>query len=74
METLEELRKSVENLPKISDDKIIILAGDLNLPHIHWKNNTIKPGGSQLQLHQELLDIVDDSGLERNLTPSNAIE
>jgi hypothetical protein len=51
-------------LPKNSEDKIIILPGDFNLPHINWKNNTIKPGGNQLQLHQELLDIVDDFGLK----------
>jgi len=68
VETLQELRKSLENLPKNSEDKIIILAGDFNLPHINWKNNTIKPGGNQLQLHQELLDIVDDFGLEQMQT------
>jgi hypothetical protein len=48
IETLQELRKSLENLPKNSEDKIIILPGDFNLPHINWKNNTIKPGGNQL--------------------------
>ena len=68
IETLQELRKSLENLPKNSEDKIIILAGDFNLPHINWKNNTIKPGGNQLQLHQELLDIVDDFDLEQMQT------
>ena len=68
LEALQELGKSLENLPKNSEDKIIILAGDFNLPHINWKNNTIKPGGNQLQLHQELLDIVDDFGLEQMQT------
>ena len=68
LETLQELRKSLENLPKNSEDKIIILAGDFNLPHINRKNNTIKPGGNQLQSHQELLDIIDEFGLEQMQT------
>ena len=68
LDTLQELRKSLENLPKNSEDKTIILAADFNLPYINWKNNTIKPGGNQLQLHQELLDIVDDFSLEQMQT------
>ena len=55
-------------MPKNSEDKIIILAGDFNLPHINRKNNTIKPGGNQLQSHQELLDIIDEFGLEQMQT------
>ena len=65
IDILQELRNSLENLPKNSDDKTIILAGDFNLPHIDWQTNSVKTGGNQIQLHQELLNIMNEFGLEQ---------
>jgi hypothetical protein len=41
----------------------IILAGDFNLPHIDWENNTVKTGSNQVNHHQELIEIIEDSGM-----------
>ena len=46
-------------------DKPIILAGDFNLPHIDWENNTVKTGSNQVNHHQELIEIIEDSGMEQ---------
>ena len=48
-----------------SKDKPIILAGDFNLPHIDWENNTVKTGSNQVNHHQELIEIIEDSGMEQ---------
>ena len=54
-----------------SKDKPIILAGDFNLPHIDWENNTVKTGSNPVNHHQELIEIIEDSGMEQlQLKPS----
>lgn len=48
-----------------------MLAGDFNLPHIDWDNNTVKPEANLLYQHEELLDIKDEFNLEQlQLNPS----
>jgi hypothetical protein len=49
----------------------MILAGDFNLPHIDWETNTVKTGSNQVNHHQELIEIIEDSGMEQlQLKPS----
>ena len=46
-------------------NKMVILGGDFNLPHINWETKTVKAGTPQNALHQELLDITEENGLEQ---------
>jgi hypothetical protein len=70
-EALQELRTSIEKIKQKSKTKPIILAGDFNLPHIDWDNNTVKPRANLIYQHQELLDIKDEFNLEQlQLNPS----
>ena len=45
-EALQELRTSIEKIKQKSKTKPIILAGDFNLLHIDWDNNTVKHGAN----------------------------
>jgi endonuclease/exonuclease/phosphatase (EEP) superfamily protein YafD len=42
LDALNNLKSSIANVSEHSKDKPIILAGDFNLPHIDWENNTVK--------------------------------
>jgi exonuclease III len=53
-EALQELRTSIEKVKQKSKIKPIILAGDFNLPHIDWDNNTVKPGAYLIYQHHSL--------------------
>ena len=46
-------------------DKPFIIAGDFNLPHINWNNNSVTPGKPQMNQHLELLNIAADHNLEQ---------
>ena len=68
---INNLKSSIANMSKHSKDKPIILAGDFNMPHIDWENNTVKTGSNQVNHHQELIEIIEDSGMEQlQLKPS----
>jgi hypothetical protein len=54
------LKSPITNVSEHSKDKPIILAGDFNLLHIDWENNTVKTGSNQVNHHQELIEIVED--------------
>ena len=52
-------------------NKHIVLGGDFNLPHINWKNKSIKAGSNQHIQHQQLLDMEQELGFEQmQLSPS----
>jgi hypothetical protein len=41
------------------------------MPHIDWENSTVKTGSNQVNHHQELIEIIEDSGMEQlQLKPS----
>jgi hypothetical protein len=46
LDALNNLKSSIANVNEHSKDKPIILAGDFNLPHIDWENNTVKTGSN----------------------------
>ncbi len=48
-----------------SKDKIIIVAGDFNLPHINWESMAVKAGCNQSNQHHYLLDMMDEHGMEQ---------
>jgi exonuclease III len=71
LDALNILKSSIANVSEHSKDKPIILAGDFNLPHIDWETNTVKTGSNQLNHHQELIEIIEDSRMEQlQLKPS----
>ncbi|VDI78142.1 Hypothetical predicted protein [Mytilus galloprovincialis] len=71
IDALHNLKTSVLNVSENSKDKPIILAGDFNLPHIDWNNNTVKTGKAQVKHHQELLEFIEEFGMEQlQLKPS----
>ena len=71
LDALNNLKSSIANVSEHSKDKPIILAGDFNLPHIDWENNTVKTGSNQVNHHQELIVIIEDSEMEQlQLKPS----
>jgi exonuclease III len=71
LDALNNLNSSIANVREHSKDKPIILAGDYNLPHIDCENNTEKTGSNQVNHHQELIEIIEDSGMEQlQLKPS----
>ena len=70
METLKELKTSVEKLPN-PHSKHVLLAGDFNLSSIDWLSVTYTTSGKYKELCEELIDIIQDNGLEQiQLKPS----
>ena len=65
IESLEQLNESLYKIKEKCKDKIIILAGDFNLPHINWETLSVKSGCHQSNQHHRLLDIVSEHGLEQ---------
>ncbi|CAC5407482.1 unnamed protein product [Mytilus coruscus] len=65
VDALYNLKTSVLNVSENSKDKPIILAGDFNLSHIDWDNNTVKSGKAQVKHHQELLELIEEFGMEQ---------
>ncbi|KAJ8313130.1 hypothetical protein KUTeg_009317, partial [Tegillarca granosa] len=63
--SLEELDKSINNIRTKSKEKILILSGDFNLPHINWSNQTVKNNSSQINQHHKLLEISQDADKTR---------
>ena len=51
-------------------EKPLFLAGDFNLPHIDWENNTIKPGGQSAH-SQELSEEFGMEQIQMNTTREN---
>ena len=65
IEALEHLNDSITNIKEKCKDKIIILAGDFNLPHIDWNTLAVKSGCNQSNQHHFILDISEEHGLEQ---------
>ena len=56
---------------KNKQNKHIVFVGDFDLPHVNWKNKSIKAGSNQHMQHQQLLDMAQELGLEQmQLNPS----
>jgi len=54
------------SLNKLADkDATIILGGDFNLPDIDWQQSIVKSSSTRALLHQSMLDIATDHGLEQ---------
>jgi hypothetical protein len=64
VESLEQLSAATHKITN-NKDKHLIIAGDFNLPHINWKHCSITPGATQTNQHQELLNIMNEHGLEQ---------
>lgn len=62
---MEELDISLKNVIGKSKEKITILGGDFNLPHINWTNLSVNPGSIQTNQHHQLLEIAEDAGLQQ---------
>ncbi|CAC5364773.1 unnamed protein product [Mytilus coruscus] len=65
IEALHNLKTSVSKVIENSKDKPIILAGDFNHPYFDWENNTVKIGKAQAKHHQELLELIEEFGMEQ---------
>ena len=65
IDSLEQLNESLHSIKEKSKDKIVILAGDFNLPHIEWETLAVKAGCHQSNQHHRLLDIISEHGLEQ---------
>ncbi|XP_053378448.1 uncharacterized protein LOC128548092 [Mercenaria mercenaria] len=65
IQTLEHLNESVSRVKEKCKDKIIILAGDFNLPHIDWNSLAVKTSCNQSNQHHYLLNIAEEHGLEQ---------
>ena len=50
---------------KNKQNKHIVHGRDFNLPHINWKNISIKAGSNQHIQHQQLLDMEQELGFEQ---------
>ena len=56
---------------KNKQNKHISIGGDINQPHINWKNKSIKAGSNQHIQHQQLRDMAQELVLEQtHLNPS----
>ena len=66
--SLEQLNESIYKVKETCKDKIIILGGDFNLPHIDWESSSVKLGCNQSNQHHYLLDIMEEHGLEQMQT------
>ena len=62
--SLFELKSSVTNVTKNVWENPLFIAGDFNLPHFDWENNTIIPGGQSAH-SQELLELSEEFGMEQ---------
>ncbi|CAC5381938.1 unnamed protein product [Mytilus coruscus] len=65
IEALHNLKTSVSKVIENNKDKPIILAGDFNHPYFDWENNTVKIGKAQAKHHQELLELIEEFGMEQ---------
>ena len=59
---VEQLNLSLQGLNR--SNTTVWLAGDLNAPHINWSIPGIIQGSPQATIHEELLTVVQDHGLE----------
>jgi len=62
-EYLDHINSSLNKLA--GNDAIIVLGGDFNLPDIEWPQTTVRTASTRVQLHQTMLDIAMDHGLEQ---------
>ena len=66
-DSLTDLKSSLSNISEQNKEKPMFLAGDFNLPHINWENNTLKNGGQSAH-SQELLEIAEEFGMDQMQT------
>ncbi|XP_021366929.1 uncharacterized protein LOC110459148 [Mizuhopecten yessoensis] len=64
-QTIEELRSSIQSLGLDIDNHSFILAGDFNLSNMDWENSAVTSGTSQPQVHQEVLNLLDEFSLSQ---------
>jgi len=63
--SLNNLNDSIKNITNQNINKPILIAGDFNLPHINWNNNTVVPSKPQADQHFQLLNIIEEHSLEQ---------
>lgn len=61
-ESLKQLNDSLQNVCKNTNANIW-LSGDFNLGHINWSIPSVTPGKPDQDLHNQLLDILNDNNL-----------
>ena len=59
---IEQLNLSLQGLNR--SNATVWLAGDFNAPHIDWSIPGIIQGSPQAAIHEELLTVIQDNGLE----------
>ena len=68
---LDQLQTSLSQILK---EKIVILGGDFNFPHIDWDLWKVKTGTDGVNLHRAFIDIMEEGGLHQvqmNMTPND---
>jgi hypothetical protein len=63
-ESLAELRKSLDALPKNANSQHTHLAGDFNAPDIDWDRCSVGPS-NKTKIYQEIIDLTQDQHLEQ---------
>jgi len=66
--SLIQLDLSLHKLQECSNNPIILLTGDFNLPGIEWSENIIKHSSPFKALHEFSLEILQDHGLQQLVT------
>ena len=61
---LDHLKASIDKVSQTQNHHIW-LAGDFNLPDIDWSSNRTKASCKSPTLHQKLIDVAEDSGLQQ---------
>ena len=63
VESLEQLDISLKRLH--SSNSAIFVGGDFNAPGWDWKRNQLKPGHRNPNIYTQLIEVLDDSGLQQ---------
>ena len=71
--SLAGLRASLDKASGIQNSMLLI-GGDFNAPGIDWRTISLKPKCPYPQLHNELLSILNDNGLEQMITEPTRLE
>ncbi|XP_074658625.1 uncharacterized protein LOC141911535 [Tubulanus polymorphus] len=58
-----ELRRSLQKATTSTNNAVLLIGGDFNLPGWDWKQRKIKPATKNIQNHTDFLDTLDDNGL-----------
>jgi len=62
---LDQLQASLSQILTTCKEKIVILGGDFNFPHIDWDLWKVKTGADEAKQHRAFLDIMEEAGLHQ---------